>query len=254
MSLFARSNYVAQGFGAPAVNGSASDPHTRTRSPIVTGTSVLAMKYDGGVMMVSDMLGSYGSMARFKCVERIKKCGDYTCVGAGGDLSDFQYIQELLTNLIEEDEIEEDGHKLAPKNIYSYLSQVMYNRRSKQDPLWNSCVVAGHHKGESFLATVDLIGTKFEDDLIATGYGGHLAIPLMREAMQKWGTSMTKEQCRETLDNCMRVLWYRDCRAINKLQYAEITADGVSITDKDKPVVLPCVWDQKKMVNPGGHD
>ena len=31
MSLFARSNYVAQGFGAPAVNGSASDPHTRTR-------------------------------------------------------------------------------------------------------------------------------------------------------------------------------------------------------------------------------
>ena len=48
-------------------------------------------------------------------------------------------------------------------------------------------------------------------------YGGHLAIPLMREAMQKWGTSMTKEQCRETLDNCMRVLWYRDCRAINKV-------------------------------------
>jgi len=39
-------------------------------------------------------------MARFKCVERIKKCGDYTCVGAGGDLSDFQYIQELLTNLM----------------------------------------------------------------------------------------------------------------------------------------------------------
>ena len=130
----------------------------------------------------------------------------------------------------------------------------------------------------SFLATVDLIGTQFEDDVIATGcaisstavaplrqlasdtntavrrYGSHLAMPLMREAHQKWGSAMTKEQARETLENCMRVLWYRDCRAINKMQFAVITADGVDITAADKAIVLPCEWGQKKMVNPGGHD
>jgi hypothetical protein len=38
------------------------------------------------------------------------------------------------------------------------------------------------------------------------------------------------------------------------MQFAEITADGVSITDPNAAVVLPCEWGQKKMVNPGGHD
>merc|ERR1712072_1086875 len=99
----------AQSMSKPA------DPRTFTQSPIVTGTSVLGMKFDGGVLMVTDMLGSYGSMARFKCVERLKKFGEHTCVGAGGDLSDFQYIEELLNDLIEEDMTHMDGQPLAPK-------------------------------------------------------------------------------------------------------------------------------------------
>ena len=90
----------------------------------------------------------------------------------------------------EEDEIEQDGHKLGLKNLWAYLCRVMHNRRSKQDPLWNSLVVGGFQDGKrcdsdvlpwrparahncapggSFLATVDLIGTAFEDDVIATG-------------------------------------------------------------------------------------
>jgi len=254
-NLFARSEFCAtSGITPGSMAGRPADPRTFTQQPIVTGTSVLGMKFDGGVMLVADMLGSYGSMARFKNVERLKQFGENTVVGAGGDLSDYQYIEELLKNPIEEDELYEDGHRLKPKNIHAYLSRVMYNRRSKGDPLWNSLVIGGFENGESFLATVDLIGTQFEDDLIATGYGGHLAIPLMRTAHEKWGSGMTKEQCRSTLEDCMRVLWYRDCRAMNKMQFAEITADGVTITPADEAVVLPCEWRQKKMVSPGGHD
>ena len=39
-------------------------PHKATTSPIVTGSSVLAIKYRDGVMMAADTLGSYGSMVR----------------------------------------------------------------------------------------------------------------------------------------------------------------------------------------------
>ena len=46
----------------------------------------------------------------------------------------------------------------------------------------------------SFLATCDMMGTQYEDDMVATGYGGHLALPLMREAVEKWGSAMTEEQ------------------------------------------------------------
>jgi len=137
---------------------------------------------------------SYGSMARFKCVERIKAFGADCLVGAGGDISDFQYLTDQLDSLIEEDEVHDDGTSLNPNSIHKYLSRVMYNRRSKMDPLWNAVVVAGFRDGKSFLGTVDMTGTQFEDDIIATGFGAHLALPLMREAHKKWGSNMTKEQ------------------------------------------------------------
>merc|ERR1712188_236295 len=106
-NLFARADFCPTSFGA------ATEPYKRTQQPIVTGTSVLGMKFDGGVLMVADMLGSYGSMARFKDIPRLKQCGDSTVVGAGGDLSDFQYIQDLLEELMEEDAVYEDGVKLT---------------------------------------------------------------------------------------------------------------------------------------------
>ena len=42
----------------------------------------------------------------------------------------------------------DDGHTLATPNIYEYLWRVMYNRRSKMNPLWNTFVLGGIHKGE----------------------------------------------------------------------------------------------------------
>lgn len=41
-------------------------PTKHTTSPIVTGTTVIGIKYNGGVMLAADTLASYGSMARYK--------------------------------------------------------------------------------------------------------------------------------------------------------------------------------------------
>ena len=68
----------------------------RTQQPIMTSTSVLGIKYEGGVLLAADTLASYGSLARFDDVTRLHAVGQFTCVGAGGDLSDWQHIQCLL--------------------------------------------------------------------------------------------------------------------------------------------------------------
>ena len=65
-------------------SNNAGDPTTRTLQPIVTGTSVLAIKYDKGVMMAADTLASYGTLARYKDIRRIIKVGDKTIIGASG--------------------------------------------------------------------------------------------------------------------------------------------------------------------------
>ena len=42
----------------------------------------------------------------------------------------------------------QDGHDLGPVQIHEYLSQVMYSRRSKLNPLWNSLLVGGFKDGK----------------------------------------------------------------------------------------------------------
>ncbi|TPX48108.1 hypothetical protein SeMB42_g01665 [Synchytrium endobioticum] len=217
----------------------ASMPTTRTSQPIVTGTSVLGIKYKDGIMMIADNLASYGSLARFRDVERIIPVGDFTILGASGDVSDFQALTQMMETLMIKEYDIDDGHKMAPSNIYEYLSRVMYSRRSQVNPLWNSLVVGGHKNGEKFLGFVDLQGTTYQSSTIATGYGAYIAQPLLRKAVEGREDTLTEQEAIKLLDDCMRVLYYRDARSLNKMQRATVTEKGIAITP---PYELETEW------------
>ena len=123
-------------------------PKMNTQQPIVTGTSVVALKFKNGIIMAADHVGSYGSLLRFNNIERLIKVGKETVVGISGDISDLQYIQRLLDELeIEEEVYDNDGGDyLRAPNVHEYLSRVLYNRRSKMNPLWNAIIVGGFEK------------------------------------------------------------------------------------------------------------
>jgi 20S proteasome subunit beta 7 len=91
--------------------------------------------------------------------------------------------------------------------------------------LWNAVLVGGwdSNKSEPFLGYVDLLGTTYSSPTLATGFGAHIAQPLLREAFEaKAGTDgtgemLTAEEAEKLLDECMKVLFYRDARSINKV-------------------------------------
>jgi len=205
----------------------------RTQQPIVTGTSVLAIRFKDGVMIAADCLASYGSLARFKDVQRLHKVGEHTILGAGGDMSDFQQLQHMLDTLVIQERTAEDGHSLGPTEIYEYLSQVMYARRSKMNPLWNALVLAGRKKGENFLGFVDLLGTTYSSATIATGYGSMIAQPLLRKAVEGREHLITEAEAREILLTSLRVLFYRDARSLNKFQIGVVDDNGVRIGEAE---------------------
>lgn len=200
---------------------------------------MLAIKFQDGVMLCADTLASYGSLARFRDVERLRKLGDYTIIGGSGDYSDFQYIMKTLEQLTTSDEITDDGSILSPPAIHSYLSRMMYHRRNKFDPLWGQIVVAGFKDGKSFLGLTDLRGTTYTDDNIATGYGNYIARTLLRKA--KAPQNLTKEEAKNLLEDCMRVQFYRDARALDRIQIATVTSSGVEIS---QPYDISTNWEQ----------
>ena len=112
----ATTTHVATNGRAFTLDGKAREkaPMTRTQTPYVTGTSVLGLKYDGGVLVASDTLACYGSTKRYKNVQRMKRVNDKCVIGFTGELSDFSYICNLLEELTTEDFCEDNGSTKRP--------------------------------------------------------------------------------------------------------------------------------------------
>jgi 20S proteasome subunit beta 7 len=65
-------------------------------NPMVTGTSVVGVVFDGGVVIGADLLGSYGSMAQLRNLPRVFKVNESTVIGGSGDYADFQFLHDVI--------------------------------------------------------------------------------------------------------------------------------------------------------------
>jgi len=230
-------------------------PNTHTQQPVVTGTSVLAAKFKDGVVIAADNLASYGSLARFTDVKRLIPFNDTAVVGIGGDVSDMQYLTRLLLDLSIDENYDAfsstttdddsspsaSAHGLDARNLHKYLSKVFYQRRSRIDPLWNACLVAGTERRPGgntvpFLAAVDLLGTTYSSPTLATGFGAHLAQPLLRKlcADEAGVKDVTRAQAEKAVRDALKVLFYRDARSMDHFSLAVITADGIELSEDEK--------------------
>ncbi|PYI23339.1 proteasome component Pre4 [Aspergillus japonicus CBS 114.51] len=209
-------------------------PKTHTQSPAVTGSSILGIKFNGGCVLASDNLASYGSLARFTDVKRLRKFGDTALVGFSGDISDMQYIDRLLDSIDIRENYSAHGNTLNAKNLHTYLSKVLYKRRSEFNPLWNHILVAGFDDDKKpFLSSADLLGTTFSAPHLATGFGAHLALPILRRLFpeERPIEEISKDEAVAALRECLKVLWYRDARSLDKYTIAVITAQGIEIQE-----------------------
>mmetsp|Transcript_16277 Transcript_16277/g.56883 ORF Transcript_16277/g.56883 Transcript_16277/m.56883 type:complete len:249 (-) Transcript_16277:35-781(-) len=226
------------------------DARKHTTSPIVTGTSIIAVKYADGILVGGDTLGSYGSLARFRDLRRIRAVGKSTLIAAGGEYSDFQYLVDMLDDKVVDELCKDDGATLDASEYHSFLTRVMYQRRNKGNPLYNNLIVAGYSGGSGadggkpFLGTIDPIATAYTDDFLVTGFGAHLALPIIRE---RWTAGMSEAEARTLVEDCLRVCYYRDCRTINKVQLGKVTRDGVVVSE---PFELDTEWSFQSFIDP----
>ena len=217
------------GLGAP-ISDIFSAPKTITANPISTAASVIGLQYKTGVIIAADVLASYGSLARFRDCPRLMRINHATILGAGGDYADYQYLKDVIEGKMIEERNHNDGFHIKPRALHSWLTRLLYSRRSKFDPLWNIFIIGGVEDGKPFLGYVDKLGTGYDAPHIATGFGTHLALPILREALEK-NPDMTEEQAEKVVKDCIRLLYYRDARSFPKFQIATVNADGAKVSD-----------------------
>ncbi|PVD36233.1 hypothetical protein C0Q70_03211 [Pomacea canaliculata] len=211
----------------------------RTLAPAVTTTSVLGIKFKDGVVLAADMLGSYGSLARFRNCSRLLNINQQTVLGSSGDFADFQFLTSIVEQRVIEEECLDDGFKYTPSGLHSWLTRVLYNRRSQFNPLWNTYIVGGMEADKPFLGYVNMIGIAYEADTVASGFGSYLALPMLRDALEK-NKNLDEKQAVDVIQRCMKLLFYRDARSFDKYEIAIVTKKGAEIQG---PLTVEANWD-----------
>lgn len=165
-------------------------------------------------------------------------------MGFGGDVSDMQYLNRHLTDLSIDEAYSSTSDASSPSagtlnaaNLYKYLQKLLYSRRNNFDPLWNQILVAGLDSAEKpFLGSVDLRGTAFTSPSLATGFGAALAQPIMRRYAEtdEQAAQLSRDEAVAVVRECMKVLFYRDARSLDKYSLAVVTKDGVEISEDER--------------------
>eukprot|EP01086_Lenisia_limosa_P015370 TRINITY_DN4875_c0_g2_i1.p1 TRINITY_DN4875_c0_g2~~TRINITY_DN4875_c0_g2_i1.p1 ORF type:complete len:251 (+),score=43.33 TRINITY_DN4875_c0_g2_i1:106-858(+) len=176
-----------------------------------SGSSVVAVSFKGGVILAADKKVGFGSMCKDEENSRLRELDVSigTCaLAAGGDLADGETLYQTIKEICEEDLLQADGEAqlLGAKEVYAMTKCELYGRRNEFEPLFVKVVIVGFNK-EPFVGTVDLIGTSYTEDYLATGFGTHLVVPVLRSA---WHPDMTEEEAIALVEKSMEILCYCD--------------------------------------------
>jgi len=195
-----------------------------TQNPVLGGASVVGLVFEDGVIIASDNLQSYGSMARFYGVQRVHKVNKNTILGANGDLADFQHIWKLIEQKQIEVESKMEGKNIGPLALHTWLTRLNYNKRCKFDPYWVEWVIGGIQDGKPFLGYVDKRGTCFTEKAICSGVFGQMAYPLLRE-YEDSPIKLTEEKAREIVTKVLEIYFSRACYSTYTYNIAIVKLD-----------------------------
>ncbi|CAI4220688.1 unnamed protein product [Auanema sp. JU1783] len=211
-----------------------------TINPTCTGTSVFAIRYDSGVVLATDSVVSYGKTARYKGISRQFKVNEKCVIAFGGDHADFQWLQ----NVIERKNLEWAGigQDLTPKALHGFLTSLIYAKRCKMNPVWNTLIVAGIEEEEKnntetatpFIGVITQRGVAYPVKSVATGIGAMLLNQAVEDEYRKKGEKLTKAEAESVLRKSIELAIYHDCTADNEFEIISVDAkDGVSFGKKE---------------------
>lgn len=222
-----------------------------TMNPTCTGSSVFAVRYDGGVVLAADTAVSYGKMARYRNYSRIINVGTDVAVSFSGDHADFQFLEATIREKQEEykSEMNDYSAEMSAQALFQWLSWLMYYRRSRVNPLFNVLLVAGkttnYKDATPFLGVVNMRGVAYHPNYVATGLGAMLIQQTMEnvyraangEDAQTNAAKMSREQGIDLMRNCIELAQYHDCCAYPEFELLIVGEGGATKMTNELPQI-----------------
>ncbi len=172
----------------------------------VKGTTGLALKFAGGIIIAADRRASMGTFVASKHAKKVHKLNEFTGIGIAGLVSDAQSLIDLMKAELSLYELE-NGFRPTIRVAGSLLATVIHGGYRRFQPYWVQLLVGGVDRRGSHIYVLDPSGSMSEEEYFAIGSGTLLSIGVLEAS---WKPDMTKAKAKELALTALKTAIRRD--------------------------------------------
>lgn len=196
----------------------ASDPSCRIK--INHGTTTLAFKYQGGIIVAVDSRATAGSYIASGTVKKVIEINPYLLGTMAGGAADCQYWETYLGIQCRLHELR-NHERISVAAASKYLSNLVYSYKGMG--LSMGTMVCGWDKTGPALYYVDSDGTRLKGDLFSVGSGSTFAYGVLD---QGYRYDLTNEEAEELGRRSIYAASHRDAFSGNSCNVYRVAEDG----------------------------
>jgi len=188
---------------------------------VSTGTTIMAVEFDGGVVLAADSRTSTGTYVANRASRKISKVHDNIFVCRSGSAADTQALTGLVQNYLGQHAIE-IGKQPTVKSCANLFQTFCYNNK---DNLMAGLIVAGYDEkrgGQVF--SIPIGGTCLRQPVVAGG-SGSMYISALIDSSYRPG--MTKAECLAFVRKCVAHAMALDSSSGGVIRTLCVTKDGI---------------------------
>jgi proteasome beta subunit len=194
------------------------------------GTTNIALKFDGGVIIAADKRASAGYMVASPSVKKLLQIDDRNVMSIAGLPSDAFYLGKLLKAEIRLYELSRD-RKISTKAVANLLSTILHGQFRTGFPYFVGLLLAGFDERGGHVFNYDASGSITDDPFTATGSGSPYALGAL-EAM--WREDLPLDEALKVALTALRSAVKKDIASGDGMDLFIIDKDGAREISKEE--------------------
>jgi len=190
-------------------------------SEVLTGTTIMAVEYDGGVVIGADSRTTMGSYVANRVTDKLTPVTDRIFCCRSGSAADTQAIADYVKYAMDSYSIE-TGKRPPVKAAASWFKNICYDKRDEASA---GIIVAGWDEKQGGQVYCIPLGGMIVRQPFTIGGSGSTYIYGHCDAAYK--RNMTKEECMKFVAQAVGLAIWRDGSSGGCIRLASVSKDGV---------------------------
>ncbi len=193
------------------------------------GTTTVAVRFDGGVVLVADKRASMGYMVASPRADKVHIINDRNVLTIAGSVADAQYVIKLLRAEINIYELSRN-FRMTTDMVANLLASILYGQYRRFFPFFVGLLLGGYDEKGGHIYSFDLAGGASEEPYASTGSGSPFAYGALEAGFKE---GMPKEDALKLALTALRSAIKRDIATGDGIDAVVVTKEGPTKLSRD---------------------